>query len=117
MKNFIKKVGITTFLFLNTALATTAQVTQPNPPTSPITDINGVKTWLINVTKWGFTFFFILAVAFILLAAYRFLMAKDNQTEVQKAITSLKNAAIAIAIALVSAGVSSIINSVLKLGQ
>ncbi len=86
-----------------------------NPaPTSPIKSAGDVENWLVGITKWGFWVFFILAVGFILLAAYKYLMAKDNETEVKKATASLKNAVIAIAIALVSAGVSSIVDSILR---
>ena len=85
--------------------------------TSPINSVSDVKNLLVKLTQWGFTFFFILAVAFILLAAYKYLMAKDNEAEVGKAQKSLKHAAIAIAIALVSAGVSSVISSVLNLAN
>ncbi len=84
-------------------------------PTSPIQSAAGVQDWLVAITKWGFRIFFILAVGFILLAAYKYLMAKDNQAEVTKATAALKNAVIAIAIALVSAGVSSIVDSVLRI--
>ncbi|MFA7202001.1 MAG: hypothetical protein WC099_03335 [Candidatus Paceibacterota bacterium] len=87
-----------------------------NPePTSPIKSADDVKNWLVGITKWGFTIFFILAVGFILLAAYKYLMAKDNEAEVKKATAALKNAVIAIAIALVSAGVSSIVDSIIRI--
>lgn len=88
-----------------------------NNPTvsSPISSADDVKNWLVGITKWGFTIFFILAVGFILLAAYKYLMAKDNEKEVEGATKSLKHAVIAIAVALVSAGISSIVQSVLKI--
>lgn len=112
MKNFtffLCSVG--TFLLVPSVFAQGVNTT----PTSPIQSANDVYDWIVAVTKWAYTIFFVLAVAFILLAAYRYLMAKDNEAEVKKATAALKNAVIAIAIALVSAGVSSIVNSALKL--
>ena len=112
LKLTIYSVG--SFLLAGTALADTSFGT-PASSTSPITSASDVYDWIVAVTKWAYTIFFVLAVAFILLAAYRYLMAKDNEAEVKKATAALKNAVIAIAIALVSAGVSSIVNSALKL--
>jgi hypothetical protein len=115
MKHSIKKVGMASALFFMSKIALAAGGNDSPSPTSPINSVSDVQNWLVQATKWGFTFFFILAVAFILIAAYRFLMARDNKAEVDAATKSLKNAAIAIAIALVSAGVSSIISSALKI--
>ena len=112
-KTIIFSVGA--FLITSTAFADTV-IGDPTP-TSPIKSTQDVQDLIFGITKWGFTIFFILAVAFILLAAYRYLMAKDNEAEVKKATASLKNAVIAIAIALVSAGVSSIVSSVLNVGK
>jgi len=114
LKTIIFSVG--SFLIANIAFAD-GTIDDPDTVKSPIKSVSDIQTWIVEITKWGFTIFFILAVAFILLAAYRYLMARDNETEVKKATASLKNAVIAIAIALVSAGVSSIVNSVLKIGQ
>jgi prepilin-type processing-associated H-X9-DG protein len=113
LKTIIFSVG--SFFIANIAFAD-GSIDDPTVK-SPIKSVSDIQTWIVEITKWGFTIFFILAVAFILLAAYRYLMARDNETEVKKATASLKNAVIAIAIALVSAGVSSIVNSVLKIGQ
>jgi hypothetical protein len=113
MNHSIKKAGL---VFMSFFASGVAYALDNNPTVkSPINSVSDVQTWLVQATRWGFTFFFILAVAFILIAAYRFLMAKDNKTEVEAATKSLKNAAIAIAIALLSAGASSIIDSALRI--
>ncbi|MCL5012069.1 MAG: hypothetical protein M1320_01455 [Patescibacteria group bacterium] len=113
LKLTIYSVG--SFLLAGTALAQSGGGNQTPPVNSPIKSATDVYDWIVAVTKWAYTIFFVLAVAFILLAAYRYLMAKDNEAEVKKATAALKNAVIAIAIALVSAGVSSIVNSALKI--
>ncbi len=112
----MKYLRISIFSVSAFLLAGSAFALDNNPtPSSPIKDATGVQNWLVGITKWGFRIFFILAVGFVLLAAYKYLMAKDNQAEVTKATAALKNAVIAIAIALVSAGVSSIVDSALRI--
>lgn len=77
--------------------------------------VSDVQNLLIKGAKWMYTFFFILATIYILLAAYKYLMAKDDSKQVEKAQAALKNAVIAIVIALISTGVAEIINSALNL--
>ena len=55
--------------------------------------------------------FFILAVLFILVAAFTYLRAGGDAAQVKKAQTILKNAVIAIVIALISTAASVIIQN------
>ncbi len=82
---------------------------------SPIKSVDDIYKLMVSATTWLYRIFFVLAVFYILLAAYRYLSAQDDAAKVKKATASLKNAAIAIAIALISTGASLIIQSALKL--
>jgi hypothetical protein len=66
-----------------------------------------------DIAQWVYRLFFVIAVLYILLAAYQYLTARDDTATVKKAQTSLKNAVIAIIIALVSTGLSLLIKSFL----
>lgn len=82
---------------------------------SPLIDDEGdIVRIITDISTWIYRVFFIIAVLYILLAAYMYLTAKDDAAQVKKAQTSLKNAVIAIIIALISTGASLLIQSFLK---
>jgi hypothetical protein len=83
---------------------------------SPIQSAEGVLDILLNVIKWVYTAFFIIAVLFILLAAYNFIRGGDNPEAVKTAKAQLKYAVIAIVIALLASGASVIIGMFLASG-
>ncbi|HPW34502.1 MAG TPA: pilin [Candidatus Paceibacterota bacterium] len=64
---------------------------------------------LANIVKWLYTIFFIVAVLFILIAAYNFMQGGSNPKAVETAKSQLKYAVIAIVVALVASGVSLMI--------
>jgi len=73
---------------------------------------------LLNIIKWVYTAFFVIAVLFILLAAYNFIRGGNNPEAVKMAKAQLKYAVIAIVIALLASGVSVIIEQfILNRGQ
>lgn len=74
----------------------------------------GLLNVLNNIIIWGYRIFFIVAVGYILIAAYTYLTARDKAEQVSKANKSLIHAAIAVAVALLSAGFSKIIESFLE---
>jgi hypothetical protein len=103
-------VGISTSTVL-------AAFTQGEGPTnflnSPVEQTNQVETILINVVKWTYTVFFIMATIFILVAAYNFLRGGTNPKAIETAKNQLKYAVIAIVIALVASGASLLIKNFL----
>lgn len=83
-----------------------AQVVPPPPPIQSFSDVQRI---LITATSWLFTILIILAVIFILIAAFRYLTAAGDPEKVKKANHSLIYAAIAIAVALLSRAVAPLI--------
>jgi heme O synthase-like polyprenyltransferase len=98
MKNKTKKIILsvailpfTTFLVANAAV-----------PQTPSDVLNLVQ----KVVGWIYTAFFVVAVLYILLAAFKFLRGADNPQNVEEAKKRLLYAVIAIVVALVASGVS-----------
>ncbi|MFA6136189.1 MAG: hypothetical protein WC705_02425 [Candidatus Paceibacterota bacterium] len=82
-----------------------------------VTDFQGVQNLLLKAVKWAYTIFFILAILFILLGAYTFLMSEGRPEKVKEGVARLKYAVIAIVIALISTGVAAIIDNFLRSGN
>lgn len=80
----------------------------------PVTSFDDIVALFSKAARWMYTIFFIVAVMFILLAAYTYLRAGDDESKVRKATAMLKNAVIAIVVALLSSGVALIINNFLN---
>jgi len=68
-----------------------------------------VESLLENILGWIYTFFFIFAAIFILIAAFQYLTAAGDEEKVKKAKNMLIYAVIAIAIALVAMGIDNIV--------
>lgn len=83
---------------------------------SPITGVSQIWYLLLNVVKWIYTGFFVVAVLFILLSAYNFIQGGANPEKVKEAKSQLKYAVIAIVVALVASGISWIIAQFLSSG-
>jgi len=79
----------------------------------PITDIDQIFDILKTVVQYVYTIFFIVAILFILIAAFNFLTAKGDPTKVQGARSQITWAVVAIIIALISVGAAQIIGSFL----
>jgi len=94
-------------------IVASAQGTTNEPP-APIQDWAGIVRVLQKAVVWMYEAFFIIAVGFILWAAYLFLSAGGNEQKVEEAKKRLMNAVIAIVIALVASGVAKIIQTFLK---
>lgn len=76
---------------------------------SPIKSPEQIFGVLANILRYAYTIFFIVAIIFILIAAFNFLTAKDNPEKVKSARSQILWAAVAIAIALISVGAANII--------
>ena len=83
---------------------------------SPITGVTKIWDIVFNIVRWVYTAFFIVAVLFILFAAYNFVQGGANPEKVKVAKTQLKYAVIAIVVALVASGASWIIAQFLASG-
>jgi phosphoglycerol transferase MdoB-like AlkP superfamily enzyme len=99
------------FIIVNTALG---QQTIPSVQPVTITDTNSVISIVTKIISVFYTLFFVMAVAFILLAAWGYLTAGGDPAKVKKASTRLIFAIVAIAVALISYGVASFIQSTLS---
>lgn len=82
---------------------------------SPITSFdqgsNSVMGLLDKAVTWMYRIFFVLAVGYILWAAYTFLRAGGDPKKVEEGKSRIRYAIIAIAVALISTGASLIISS------
>lgn len=81
---------------------------------SPIKEPGQIFTILARVLQYTYTAFFIVAVIFIIVAAFNFLTAKDNPEKIKSARSQITWAAVAIAIALLSVGAATIIGGFLS---
>jgi formate-dependent nitrite reductase membrane component NrfD len=81
-------------------------------PPSPFVDINGFKTFFCTtVVGWIFTFLVVLAVIFVLIAAYRYLTSNGDEEKVHSAGQTLIYAAVAIGVALLARGIPLIVGT------
>lgn len=76
---------------------------------SPIQSADKIFEIMAKIVQYAYTAFFILAVLFILMAAFNFLMSKGDPEKVKSARSQIMWACVAIAIALVSVGAAAII--------
>lgn len=67
-----------------------------------------------KVGQYMFTAFFIVAIIFIIIAAFNFLTAQGDVEKVKNARSQVLWAAVAIAVALISTGVVKIVENILE---
>lgn len=87
-----------------------AVVEFPTPQPFGIEDVLAILTLL---TGWIFSVFLIVAVIFILIAAFRYLLAGGDSTKVYEASKMVIYAAIAIAVAILAASVEFIVRELI----
>jgi lipopolysaccharide export system protein LptC len=80
---------------------------------SPVEQASQVQERFKDVIRWVYTMFFIVAVLFILLAAYNYLLGGQDEKRIELAKKQLTYAVIAIVIALVAAGVAGVVYDLL----
>lgn len=83
-------------------------------PESPIKTPQGLLGAVASIVKWVYIVFFIVAVLFILIAAFNYLTGGGQPEKIKTAHTRLIYAVIAIAIALMAVGAVQIIKSFLE---
>ncbi len=81
----------------------------------PITEPSQILTKILKpIVQWTYTAFFVVAVLFILIAAFNFLTAQGDPTKINSARSQILWACVAIAIALISVGAAQIIQALIK---
>jgi hypothetical protein len=83
---------------------------------SPITGAKQIFVIIGGIVVWIYRAFFVVAVIFLLIAAYNYLQGGTNPEKIKTAKGQIKYAVISIVIALVSTGVSLIIAQFLSSG-
>jgi len=80
---------------------------------SPVNSADDITNVVINATKVWYTSFFIFAVIFILIAAFKYMTAQGDAEGVKTAHKMLVWSAVALAVALISVGAVFIVRSFL----
>src|SRR3990167_3334469 len=95
------------------ALMPASALAQTPAPDDIITTGEELESVLETVRYWFFTVFVILAVIFLIWAAFLYLTAAGNDTKVGKAKNALIYAIIAIIVALLAGSLTSLLENVL----
>ncbi len=95
------------------AFAQQALPPSPNPAPTILVSLTGVGGLLCTVIDWMFYFLLILAVIFVMVAAFGYLTAAGDPDKVKTASNRIIYAAVAIAVAILAKGVPFIVGSVL----
>ncbi len=122
MRAFFSRVALGLFLASLPALAVAATCVPTATLQCPLDEssFSGPEfiTNLINkVANWLFTFLLVLAVVFIVIAAYNYLFSGGSEEAVTKAHKMLLYAAVAVAVALLSRGFVVVVRSLLVTGS
>lgn len=104
-------------VFAQTTATNSANELCKDPSTCPVKSITDVYNILGRVVSYTYTIFFIVAIFFILLAAFSFLTARGDPQKIISARNQILWAAVAIAIALLSYAASAIIKDILGSGS
>lgn len=113
--NTIKKIFAASPLFVapilwsiraSTAFAATTQLV------APITDEGDLQRFMCNILGWFFWIIIVISVIMVLVAAFDYVTAGDNTEKTTRGRKRITYAAIGIAVALLAAGLPSIVSSV-----
>lgn len=102
---------ISLLLLSNIAIGQVANI--PGIAQTGPTTVSGLVDVLRNVVRWIYVIFFIIAVMFILFAAFSYLTAGGEPEKLNKAKNQIIYAAVAIAVALLAIGFEVIIRAFL----
>ncbi|MEK7114472.1 MAG: hypothetical protein AAB832_00180, partial [Patescibacteria group bacterium] len=83
---------------------------------SPIQNVSGIVGIAASVVRWIYVIFFIIAVMYVLFAAFAYLTENDDSEKMKVVHSRIKYAAIAIAIALLAIGLELIVKNFLTTG-
>lgn len=116
-KKIFSTIGLVVLLFV-IGLSVSAQPAGPQPIGNTIgpSSISGWVQILVTIVRWFYYIIFIVAVLFILLAAFHFITSKGDAVTTAKAKQELLYAVIGIAVALLSYGVVTLVQNSLSSG-
>ncbi len=122
MKKFIYITLLTSFTCLPLLTMAIAPGTIPGAgdvglPESPIDTASGGLRVIANIVRWVYILFFIIAVLFILFAAFNYLSGATHPEKIKASHDQIIYAAIAIAVALLAVGASTIIQNFIAVGR
>jgi len=111
------KLATGTFAVLCVALivapAVSFAVFDPPPASTKTIDASYVKTIIEKVTGWMQGIFFLIAVIFIIYAAFVYLTSAGNEEKIKKAKSIIIYAIVAIAVALLATAVKPFVDTFL----
>jgi len=113
MKKLIK-YGLPIFLLVLTVSPALAQNLEEPPVQNK--DLSSWLAVVLIITKWIYTVLLIVAVVFVLLAAFTYLTASGDPAKVKKATNMLIYAVVAVVVALIAWGIESIVRNALMQG-
>lgn len=113
MKKIMSIAGVSTTLLGNVFPLIAAAQSQASLPPPPITTPGQAINIICTVAGWLFAILIVLAVIFVIIAAFRYLFTGASSEGVEKANKALIFAAVAIAIALLARAVPLIISGIL----
>ena len=105
----VSTIGL--LLLGNVAIGQVAQI--PGIQQTGPTTVGGLADVLKGVIRWIYIIFFVIAVMFIIFAAFSYLTAGGDPEQVSKAKSRIIYAAVAIAVALLAVGFEVIIRNFL----
>ncbi len=113
-------VGLFNFFTNNNLLAAAAPSAQnaanelcKSSADCPIREPGQIFNILSRIVQYVYTIFFVVAVIFIIIAAFNFLTGGDNPEKIKGAQKQILWAAVAIAIALLSLGAAQIVKNLI----
>ena len=116
VKSIIVSVGLISVLAVTNLAFAQPQVNIPGTTDTGINTANSVVDPVKRIIGWVYTVFFILAVLFILMAAFTYLTAAGDEAKLAKAKNQIIYAAVAVVVALLAIGFSSIVGSFISTG-
>ncbi len=121
--NFAKKIGPTAISFVVPALAFAQGIQAPAPgvgagnvPTANITSLQSILNDLCIVFAWAFYFLIVVAIIFVIVAAFKYLTAGGEPEKVKSAGATLLYAAVAIGVALLAKAIPLVVGNFLGAG-
>ncbi len=121
--SFAKKVGPTMISFVVPALAFAQGIQNPLPgtgvsnvPVANITSLQSILNDLCVVFAWMFYFLIVVAIIFVVVAAFKYLTAGGDPEKVKSAGATLLYAAVAIGVALLAKAIPLVVGNFLGAG-
>lgn len=106
--------GMASVLLLGDIVSAQIPPTLPQIPQVGPTTVGGAVDLVRYIVRWIYIIFFIIAVLFILFAAFTYLTAGGNEETVGKARNMIIYAAVAIIVALLAVGFEAIVRNFLS---